>query len=164
MYVPARCHPVDVSRNLHHPYLDETLIGDGFAAKVQQWFWPAYNVRMFFWFNAAAILLIALSNMLYDLLGSHWVILALVWPFGFATHAITLHFFWSIVRRDYFPGLLTSPLYLIIVYFIVRYAYLPGQIDQSDFVWALAIGVAIVGGFLTFAPTLIFPALARRRA
>jgi len=142
--------------------LDETLIGDGFTAKVQQWFWPAYNLRMFSWFNAAAIVIVALSNTSYDLLGSHWVILALIWPFGFATHGFTVHLFWSIVRRDYFPGLLTSPLYLIIVYFIIRYAYLPGQISQSDFVWSLAVGIAVVGGFLTFAPTVIFPALARR--
>jgi hypothetical protein len=74
-----------------------------------------------------------------------------------------VHLFWSIVRREYFPGLLTSPLYAIIVYFIVRYAYLPGHISQSDFVWSLVLGIAVVGGFLTFAPTLIFPAIARRR-
>lgn len=143
--------------------LDETLTGEGFTAKVQQWFWPEYTLRMFFWFNAAAIAVIAVSNTLYDAFGGHWVILALIWPFGFATHGFTVHLFWSIVRREYFPGLLTSPLYAIIVYFIVRYAYLPGQISQSDFAWSLAIGIAVVGGFLTFAPTVIFPALGRGR-
>jgi hypothetical protein len=143
--------------------IDETIIGEGFTKKIQLWFWPQYHIGMFFWFNFACIASIALSNALYDMLGGHWVILALLWPFGFATHGVTLHLWWSIRHRAYFSGLLTSPLYWIIVYFIVRYAYLPGQISHSDFVWGVALGVGIIGGFLTFAPTYVFPALARRR-
>jgi len=105
--------------------IDETVIGEGFTRKIQVWFWPQYHIGMFFWFNFGCITAIALSNTLYDLFGGHWVVLALLWPFGFATHGVTLHLWWSIRHRAYFSGLLTSPLYWIIVYFIVRYAYRP---------------------------------------
>jgi hypothetical protein len=33
---------------------------------------------MFFWFNAGAIAAIAASNLLFDSLGGHWVILPLI--------------------------------------------------------------------------------------
>jgi|ERR1700722_713446 len=143
--------------------IDETIIGDGFTRIIQRWFWPQYHLRMFFWFNVACIALIAAANITYDLLGGHWVILALMWPFGFALHGFTVHLWWSIRHREYFSGLLTSPLYWIVVYLIVRYAYLPGQIPRSDLIYGSVLGVSLIGGFLTFAPTYIFPSLERRK-
>lgn len=143
--------------------IDETLVGEGFTKIVQRWFWPQYHLRMFFWFNVACILLVAACNALYDFLGGHWVIAALLWPFGFAVHGVTLHLWWSIRRGEYFSGLLTSPLYWISVYFIYRYGYLGGQIERSDFLWGMAAGTILIGGFLTFAPTYIFPALFRQK-
>jgi divalent metal cation (Fe/Co/Zn/Cd) transporter len=38
---------------------------------------------MFFWFNAAVVAAIAVSNALLDDLGGHWVILPLIWVAGF---------------------------------------------------------------------------------
>ena len=35
--------------------LDETLLNGGFVRWIADNFWPSYNVRMFFWFNAAFI-------------------------------------------------------------------------------------------------------------
>ena len=48
---------------------------------------------MNFWFNGGAVLAITGSNLLFDLFGGHWIILALLWAFGFALHGITAHLF-----------------------------------------------------------------------
>src|ERR1700719_4509870 len=58
--------------------LDETLLNGGFVKWVADNFWPTYHVRMFFWFNAAFLGMLALSNVLFDTLGGHWVILPLI--------------------------------------------------------------------------------------
>jgi hypothetical protein len=83
--------------------LDEALVNQGFVQWVVDNFWPTYNVRMFFWFNAGAIGGIGLSNILFDSVGGHWVILPLVWVAGFATHALTVHLYWTIRRNTYSP-------------------------------------------------------------
>ena len=142
--------------------LDETLVNGGFVGWVGRSFWPGYSMRMFFWFNAGAVVLIAASNLLFDLFGGRFVILPLVWIFGFALHGVTVHVFWTVRQRDYSPGLVTSVLYWIVAYLAARYGYAAGLVSATDF-WAGAIaGCVLVGGFLTFGPTLIFPRLNRR--
>ena len=44
---------------------------------------------MFFWCNAGAIAAIAISNMLFDSLGGHWIIVPLITSpdFAIGTHA-----------------------------------------------------------------------------
>src|SRR5215471_13013450 len=66
--------------------LDETLLNGGFVPWIVENFWPQYRVRMFFWFNAAAIAAIIASNAVFDGLGGHWVILPIIWLAGFVTH------------------------------------------------------------------------------
>jgi hypothetical protein len=143
--------------------LDEALLNQGFVQWIVDNFWPTYNVRMFFWFNAGAIGGIALSNILYDGLGGHWVILPLVWVAGFATHALTVHLYWTIRRNTYSPGLLSSTLYIVIFYLAIRYGLCSHLISSSDFITGTALGVATVGGFLTVGPTWLFPRLMRPR-
>jgi hypothetical protein len=139
--------------------IDETAINGGFIRWIQTSFWPTYTVHMNVWFNGAALLLIATGNVLYDLFGGHWIILVLLWPFGFALHGVTLHLFWSIRQWNLSPGLLSSVIYWIIAYFFVRYGFVAGEIGASDFWTGVALGVLTVGAFLTFAPTLLMPAL-----
>src|SRR5215472_12258191 len=79
--------------------VDETLINGGFVEFVRKNFWPGYSMRMFFWFNTGAVIAIALSNILFDLFGGHWVILPLMWISGFAVHGVTVHIFWTVRRR-----------------------------------------------------------------
>lgn len=93
--------------------VDETVMNGGFIRRFQVTFWPTYKARMNFWFNASAVLAITASNLLFDLFAGHWVILALIWPFGFALHGITLHLFWTIRQRSISPGLVTSVIYWI---------------------------------------------------
>lgn len=143
--------------------VDETTMNGGFIRWIKARFWPTYTARMNFWFNGGAIVAIVASNLLYDVVGGHWVILALIWPSGFALHGLTVHLFWTIRQRNLSPGLLTSVIYWIMAYFFVRYGFLAGQIDSFDFGTGTVLGVLTVGAFLTFVPTVVMPALIRRR-
>jgi len=143
--------------------LDETLVNGGFVQWVAANFWPTYHMRMFFWFNAGAIVALATSNVLFDALGGHWVVLPLVWVAGFVTHAATFHLYWTIRRNDYSPGLASSLLYVVVFYLLIKYGLDPGLISGADFAIGTAVGVATVGVFLTFGPTVIFPRLMRSR-
>jgi len=142
--------------------LDETLMGGGFVQKVRQHWWAEYHMEMFFWFNTAFIIAIALSNGLYDALGRHWIILPLFWTFERASHVITLHLWWSIRYKEYSPGLLSGLLFWILTYFLIRCGVIPGLISKSDFLVGLITGCA--GGFLlSILPTRIMPRISRRR-
>jgi uncharacterized protein with HXXEE motif len=142
---------------------EETAINGGFIRWVRTSFWPTYTGRMNFWFNAGAIAAVAGSNVLYDLFGGRWVILALIWPAGFALHGITVHAFWTVRQSNLSPGLLTSVIYWIMAYFFVRYGLVGGRIDAADFWTGTVLGFLTVGAFLTFVPTLVVPALIRAR-
>jgi|SRR5579871_645399 hypothetical protein len=143
--------------------LDETLLNGGFVQWIADNFWPAYHLRMFFWFNAAALGAIAVSNILFDSLGGNWVILPLIWLSGFVTHALTVHLYWTFRRNTYSPGLLTSLLYAIVFYLVIRYGVGSHLISGADFAIGTGAGVATVGTFLTVGPTLLFPKLSQRR-
>jgi hypothetical protein len=143
--------------------LDETLLNGGFVRWVADTFWPTYRTRMFFWFNAAALGAIAASNVLFDSFGGRWVILPLIWLAGFVTHTLTVHVYWSVRRNTYSPGLLTSVLYVIVFYLVVRYGLGRQLVAGADFAIGTAVGIVTVGTFLTLGPTVLFPRLARRR-
>jgi uncharacterized protein with HXXEE motif len=143
--------------------LDETLLGGGFVQWIVANFWPTYTMRMFFWFNAGAIGAIATSNLLFDSLGGHWVILPLIFLAGFVTHAATVHLYWTMRLNTYSPGLLTSLLYVIVFYLLIRYGLGPQLIPDLDFAIGTVVGVATVGAFLTVGPTVLFPRLTRHR-
>jgi hypothetical protein len=114
---------------------------------------------MNFWFNGGAVLAITGSNVLYDLFGGHWIILALIWPSGFALHGITVHLFWTVRQRNLSPGLATSVIYWIVAYIFVRYGLLAGRIATADFWIGTLVGALTVGAFLTFVPTVVIPRL-----
>ena len=144
--------------------LDETLLNGGFVQWIVDNFWPTYTARMFFWFNAGAIAAIAASNLLFDSLGGHWVILPLIFLAGFVTHVVTVHVYWTIRRNTYSPGLLSSLLYVIVFYLVIRDGLGPHLIPGADFVIGTVVGVVTVGAFLTVGPTILFPRLTRSRA
>jgi hypothetical protein len=143
--------------------LDETLLNGGFVQWIARNFWPTYHMRMFFWFNAAFLGAIAASNVLFDCLGGHWVILPLIFVAGFVTHVFTVHLYWTIRLNTYSPGLATSLLYVLIFYLLIRYGLGGHLISETDFVIGMVVGVATLGLFLTVGPTLLFPWLMRKR-
>jgi Protein of unknown function with HXXEE motif len=143
--------------------LDEALLNRGFVQWIAGNFWLTYNTRMFFWFNAAAIGAIAASNLLFDSFGGQWVILPLIWVAGFVTHVFTVHVYWTVRRNTYSPGLLTSLLYVIVFYLVIRYGVGGQLVTGADFALGTVVGVVTVGAFLTVGPTILFPRLIRRR-
>jgi hypothetical protein len=144
--------------------VDETTMNGGFVRWFQLSFWATYTSKMNFWFNGGALVAITLSNLLAEVLGGHWIILALIWPFGFALHGFTLHLFWTIRQQNLSPGLVTSVLYWLMAYLFVRYGFVAGQITASDFYAGAVVGVLTIGLFLTFVPTVVVPRLIRNRS
>jgi Protein of unknown function with HXXEE motif len=141
--------------------LDETILNGGFVQWIAKNFWPTYHMRMFFWFNAAFIGAVAFSNILFDSYGGHWVILPIIFIAGFATHTLTVHFYWTIRLNTYSPGLLTSLLYLVIFYLITKYGLCGNLISRTDFAIGTAAGIATIGLFLTVGPTILFHRIMR---
>ena len=82
----------------------------------------------------------------------------------FVTHVVTVHLYWTIRRNTYSPGLLSSLLYVIVFYLVIRDGLGTRVIPVTDFVSATVVGVVTVGAFLTVEPTLLFPRLTRSRA
>ncbi len=142
--------------------LDETMMNGGFVAWIASDFWPAYNARMFFWFNAGAIVVIATGNVLFDSLGGHWVIPPLILVAGFVTHLVTVHTYWTIRRNTYSPGLASGLLYAIVYYLLVRYGLQANLISISDFAVGTGVGVVTIGSFLSVGPIFLVPRLTQR--
>lgn len=121
-------------------------------------------MRMFFWFNAGAIALIAVSNLLFDSLGGHWITLPLLWVAGFVTHVATVHLYWTIRRNTYSPGLVSSLLYVVVYYLLIRYGLGQHLMTSADFAIGTIVGIVTVGAFLTVGPTFLFPRLMRSQS
>ncbi len=137
--------------------IDETLIGGGFVEKVREHWWPGYTARMFFFFNAAFLAITAACILAYDAIGSAVLFLPLAFAVLFATHGVTFHLWWTLRYREYSPGLVTSPLYWVLVYLIGR--QLSEANEPASQVWTGVI-VGIAGGvLLSLSPTVIFPRL-----
>jgi hypothetical protein len=68
---------------------------------------------------------------------------------GFVTHAFTVHAYWTVRRNTYSPGLLTSSLYLVIFYLLVRYGLGGHLVAGRDFAIGRIIGIATIGAFQT---------------
>ena len=143
--------------------LDETLLNGGFVKWISDNFWPTYNVRMFFWFNAAFIVAVAVSNILFDSFGGHWVILPIIFIAGFVTHVLTVHLYWTFRLNSYSPGLVTSLLYVAIFYLLIKYGLGGHLISRKDFTIGTLVGIATLGAFLTVGPTVLFPRITRHR-
>lgn len=142
--------------------LDEALLNHGFVQWIVNNFWPTYNIRMFFGSTpgqselsrSATFSLTALEAIGSSCRLSGW---------RFATHALTVHLYWTVRCNTYSPGLLSSTLYLFIFYLAVRYGLWGHLITINDFITGTVVGVATVGAFLTVGPTWLFPRIMRTR-
>ena len=131
---------MEVSYIIH--CLDETVAGGGFVNMVKRHFWPEYNERMFFWFNTILHSINVFSIILYEAFGGDWVIFPLIMGWIFVTNGFW-HVIGTAIFREYSPGLMTSPLYWIVMYFIIRYSLLRGIISWPNFIISAIIGTVI---------------------
>ena len=122
--------------------LDETVTGGGFVNMVKKHFWSEYSAKKFFWFNTGLHSINIISIILYEIFGGGWVILPLSLSWLFVTNG-----FWHVLEaaifKEYSPGLMTSPFYWIIMYFIIRYSFLQGNISPSNLIISIIIGTII---------------------
>lgn len=129
--------------------LDESLLGGSFVEKVRQHWWPEYSWSKFFWFNTGYFALMIASIVAYDIMGGVWLIFPLAWLTERGCNGLW-HVWWTVHFREYSPGLLTSILMWMNLYFVVRYRSepLPRQIVFP----ALAIGLAAATFLSLFIP------------
>jgi len=122
--------------------LDETIAGEGFVNMVKKHFWPEFSGKMFFWFNTSIHLINIFSIILYEIFGENWVIFPLTISWVFVTNGFW-HVLGTVMFKEYSPGLMTSPIYWIIMYFIIRYSFLQGNISVPNFIISIVIGAII---------------------
>jgi hypothetical protein len=122
--------------------LDEAVAGRGFVNMVKNFFWSEFDGKKFFWFNTCAHLINIFSIILYEIFGGVWVIFPLSISWVFVTNGFW-HVLGTAMFKEYSPGLMTSPLYWIIMYFIIRYSLLQGNISVSNFIISFIVGTVI---------------------
>jgi hypothetical protein len=122
--------------------LDETIAGGGFVSMVKRRFWPEYSAKKFFWFNTGLHLVNVISIILYEIFAGRWVIAPLSLSWLFVTNGLW-HVLEAAMFKEYSPGLMTSPLYWIIMYFIIRYSFLQGDISTSHFIISAIVGTVV---------------------
>ena len=122
------------------------LRGKGAAALVAEYSWTKL-----FWFNSAYFVVMIASVVLYDFRGGAWMILPLAWVIERACNGVW-HAGWSIRFHEYSPGLVSSILMWMNLYFVVRY-HPADQVVSSN----IRIPVVVIGGAFTLFLMLYFP-------
>ena len=133
--------------------VEEATVGGGFVQMMKKNFWHEYDGTKFFWFNLILFSLFAIGIVLFEIFQGAWVIGPLSFAFLCVTNGIW-HLLQTAILREYSPGLITSPIYWILMYFIVRSNLLTGEINPSHFWTALAIGALMT--LLMFSSVLSF--------
>ena len=133
--------------------LDESLLDGSFVEKIRQHWWPEYSWTKFFWFNAGYFLVMIASVLLYDYLGGAWLILPLAWLIERACNGLW-HLWWTEHFREYSPGLLTSILMWMNLYFVLRYRPEVPPLDTSVVIPALVIGLGFTAFLCLYIPLI----------
>lgn len=123
--------------------IDESLMGETFVGMVKNLFWPEYQWKHFFGFNALLLSLTIISIVLFEVFNGLWIVAPLIFVFLYTTNGIW-HLVSTIITKKYSPGLATSLIYWILFYFLVRYSFIPNTIPTRIIVIS-----AIAGTFLT---------------
>ena len=103
--------------------MEEYSSGDGFVTMMQKRFWPEYTGTMFFGFNTMLLIVLTIGLVCFDIFDGLW----LIWPLSFAFMFVTngmWHLVQTIVLKEYSIGLATSPIYWVIMYFIIRFYFI----------------------------------------
>jgi hypothetical protein len=122
--------------------LEESVVGENFVEMVRRGFYPGYDWTKFFGFNTLLMSLIIISVVVYDIAGGAWIIFPLTFVFQMFTNGLW-HLGATVITKRYSPGLLTSILYWMLGYFVIRYSFLRGEIAPPHFVLAVVLGTLI---------------------
>lgn len=128
--------------------IEESVMGETFVGMMQRLEGPGYQWKHFFWFNTLLMSLIIMATVIYEIFGGHLIVLPLIFVFQMATNGLW-HLLATVIRKKYSPGLVTSLIYWILFYFILRYSIFTHQIGSTDTIMAAIIGtlltVAMIG-------------------
>ena len=122
--------------------IEEVAVGEGFIEMMRKTFYPEYSGRMFFGFNLMIFMVFVVGIVLFEVFEGMWVIWPLSFAFMFVTNGLW-HLLQTILLRKFSSGLITSPLYWILIYFITRYFLLAGEILLLHFILSAVIGTLI---------------------
>jgi predicted neutral ceramidase superfamily lipid hydrolase len=127
--------------------VEESSIAGGFVNMVKRNIWSEYNIIKFFCFNTFLYLTNVIGIILYDT-HNGWIIFPLSFSWMFVTNGIW-HLVGSIITKKYSPGLATSPIYWILMYFIIKYNKIHPSISNSQmfisFIFGLLITILMIG-------------------
>ncbi|MHA1728679.1 MAG: HXXEE domain-containing protein [Promethearchaeota archaeon] len=118
--------------------VEESTVGEGFVRMMQR-YWSEYDGKKFFGFNTLLYSIFITGLILYEVLGGAMVIFPLSFAWMFVTNGLW-HLIGTILSKRYSPGLITSPIYWILMYFIIRYFLLESKIVLNNFLISLVIG------------------------
>jgi hypothetical protein len=122
--------------------LEEALLGENFVDKIKRLYWNGYSWKRFFWYNSSLIIINITAILIYENMGGNWVIFPLILAAERFFNGI-YHIFESIRFHTYSSGLLTSILFWILGYFIVKYAFLKETVPISFGIITMIFGVVI---------------------
>jgi hypothetical protein len=91
------------------------------------------------------------SVVLYDLRGGPWLILPLAWSIERLCNGFW-HVWWAIHFREYSPGLLSSILFWMQSYFIVRYRPAAEPIEPRTLWLAVLVGLLFTAFLTSYFP------------
>jgi hypothetical protein len=130
--------------------LDETLMAGGLPASIQRHFLFEFKMSDFFDANAYWLILIAISNLLYDWKGNRLaaIPMAFVWERSFNA---LLHIGLTCYFKEYSPGLVTGVLFFVILYLTYRYGVLRGHVRRAAF---FGSGIVAAVFEITFASSM----------
>jgi len=122
--------------------VEESVMCGGFVKMVQEKIWSDYSWKKFFWYNTFFYLALVFGMIFFECNGGIWIIIPLSIAWMCVTNGIW-HLIATIVTREFSPGLISSPIYWILMYFIFRYSLLQNQIDYSYFNISVIIGALL---------------------
>jgi hypothetical protein len=132
--------------------VEESTVGGGFIGMIKRDYWPEYDGRKFFGFNAILLSLLVIGLILFDIFKGPWLLWPLSFAFLFATNGLW-HLLQTIILREYSPGLITSPIYWVLLYFIIRYDR--NFMIISPLQWLLAFLIGTFVTLLMFGSTMV---------
>ena len=122
--------------------IEETTISEVFVDKVKRLYFPSYNRHKFFGFNAILLSLNIIAIIVFESIQGAWLIFPLALMFERVFNGI-YHFLETIKSKRYSSGLLTSVIVWILLYLLIRYSFLRGEIPGSYFLISLLVGFGV---------------------
>ena len=121
---------------------EESVIPEVFVNKVKRLYWPNYSWEKFFGFNVLLLSLNISAVITYESIHGAWIVFPLILMFERIFNGV-YHVIETIVTRRHSSGLLTSVIVWILLYVLIRYSLLKGEITYWNFFISLISGLLL---------------------